>query len=300
MLNEELKTEAETDKDETQTALLDNNICSDVYLLSLDYAKDNFYAVNSHHLEIHKNDCVIAMTKYGMDIARVCTKIKLEQVQNLQDIVEIMRVATEEDIEKAENNKKLEKEAQSVFKEKVKDNKLNMKFVASHFLLEEPKVLFFFSADGRVDFRLLVRDLVSVFKMRVELRQITGREESKFIGGVAPCGREFCCHSVGNNNKLESVSIKMAKEQGLSLNSNRISGHCGRLLCCLSYEYQYYVEVNQIFPPNGVKLNYDGEMFKVIEGNRITGVVSLANDEGHTISIPLSRIKKINNVWKII
>ena len=92
----------------------------------------------------------------------------------------------------------------------------------------------------------------------------------------------------------------MAKEQGLSLNSNRISGHCGRLLCCLSYEYQYYVEVNQIFPPNGVKLNYDGEMFKVIEGNRITGVVSLANDEGHTISIPLSRIKKINNVWKII
>ena len=181
MLNEELKTEAETDKDETQTALLDNNICSDVYLLSLDYAKDNFYAVNSHHLEIHKNDCVIAMTKYGMDIARVCTKIKLEQVQNLQDIVKIMRVATEEDIEKAENNKKLEKEAQSVFKEKVKDNKLNMKFVASHFLLEEPKVLFFFSADGRVDFRLLVRDLVSVFKMRVELRQITSREESKII-----------------------------------------------------------------------------------------------------------------------
>lgn len=305
MLDEELKTDISTEPYEDKTSIetsiviLDSSTSVDVYLLSIDYARDTFYARSSNKLEIRKNDFVIVMTKYGIDMARVCSKIENEKMKSLQDVVEIMRIATEEDIEKVKNNRKLEQEAQGIFREKVRENNLNMKFIASHFLLEEPKILFFFSADGRVDFRLLVRDLVAIFRMRVELRQISGREESKFIGGIAPCGREFCCHSI-NNNKVESVSIKMAKEQGLSLNSNRISGHCGRLLCCLAYEHQYYMEVNQMLPANGVKLNYDGDVFKVIDGNRITGVVSLVNDEGHTLSIPLSRIKKINNVWKII
>jgi len=298
MLDEELKTEinAESYERESPTLLLEDN---EVYLLSIDYAKDKFYARASNKIEIKKNEFVIVMTKYGIDIARVCNKVNNEQKQKFQDVVEIIRLATEEDIEKEKNNKKLEEEAENVFRKKVKDNNLNMKFIASHFLLGEEKVLFFFSADGRVDFRLLVRDLVAVFKMRVELRQISGREESRFIGGIAPCGREFCCHSI-NSNKLESVSIKMAKEQGLSLNSNRISGHCGRLLCCLAYENQYYAEINQTLPANGVKLNYDSKIFRVVDANRITEMISLIDDEGHTISIPLSRIKKINDAWTII
>lgn len=274
---------------------LDDNI----YLLSIDYAKEIFYAINSNNLKIEKNDFVIVPTKYGVDIARVCSKVKEGGQKLLADTSVIKRLATEEDIDRMQDDKDLEKEAQVIFREKVKDNNLNMKFIACHLLLEEPKIIFFFSADGRVDFRLLVRDLVSIFKMRVELRQVSGREESRFIGGMAPCGRAFCCNSV-SNNKVESVSIKMAKEQGLSLNSNRISGHCGRLLCCLAYEHQYYTEINRLLPAEGVRIDYDGNTFKVIDGNRVTGMVSLVNDEGHTISIPLSRIKKTNNVWQII
>lgn len=299
MLDEEFKTELITET-YADVPSVDSRDSVDVYLLSIDYARENFYAINSNKLEIKKNDFVIVMTKYGMDMARICKKMKNDEMKELPDSPSILRLATEEDLAKVDNNKRLEKEAQTVFKEKVKNNNLNMKFIASHFLLGEEKVLFFFSADGRVDFRLLVRDLVSVFRMRVELRQISGREESRFIGGFAPCGREFCCHSINSNNKLEAVSIKMAKEQGLSLNSNRISGHCGRLLCCLAYENQYYIEVNRMLPAIGVKLNYEGDVFKVVEGNKITGMVSLVNEEGHTISLPLSRIKKINNVWKIV
>jgi len=303
-LREHGKTVVDSDEKEAPIVRLAEDVCEDVYLLSLDYAKDTFYARNPHNLEIKKDDFVIATTKYGQDMARVKKKVENEEIQemdeNLKNIEEIRKIATEEDIQKAEDNRKLEKEAQVIFREKVRDNKLNMKFIATHFLLEESKVLFFFSADGRVDFRLLVRDLVAVFRMRVELRQISGREETKFIGGLAPCGREFCCHSISNSTKLEAVSIKMAKDQGLSLNSNRISGHCGRLLCCLSYEHQYYTEVNHLLPTTGVRIQYEGDSFKVIEGNRITGIVSLANDEGNTVSFPLSRIKKINGTWQII
>lgn len=270
---------------------------SNVYLLNLEYASERFYALPPNDIEIKKNDFVIVPTKYGVDIARVCGKIVQNSV-SIREIPTIIRLADEDDIFKLNENKHLEINAGKVFKEKVKENHLEMKFIASHFLPLENKVIFFFTTDGRVDFRSLVKDLVASFKMRVELRQIGVRDESRFIGGMSPCGREFCCRSV--TDKIDPVSIKMAKDEGMSLNSNRISGHCGRLLCCLSYEHKHYTELNKLIPPHGTKISYDGSLFKVMEANRITGMVSLSSDDGRAISLPISRIKKANNMWKIL
>lgn len=268
-----------------------------VYLLNLEYASERFCALPPDDIEIKKNDFVIVPTKYGVDIARVCGKT-IQKNHSTCELPTIIRLADEDDILHLNENKHLEVDAGRIFKEKVKENRLDMKFIAVHFLPLESKVIFFFTTDGRVDFRNLVKDLVSSFKMRVELRQIGVRDESRFIGGIAPCGRAFCCRSI--TDKIDPVSIKMAKDEGLSLNSNRISGHCGRLLCCLSYEHKHYLELNKLIPPLGIKMNYDGGMFKVLDANRITGMVCLASDDGRAIALPISRIKKINNTWKIV
>ena len=142
-----------------------------------------------------------------------------------------------------------------------------MKLISVHFLIEEPKALFFFSSETRVDFRELVKDLVYVFKMRIELRQIGVRDESRITGGLGVCGRPYCCHAI--SDKLPPVSIKMAKEQNLSLNSMKISGQCGRLLCCLSYEYGWYAEARKKLPNEGLHLAYDGVNFKITDGATI-------------------------------
>jgi len=228
-----------------------------LYLLNLDYANEKIYAFADEGLKLKKGSIVVLSTKYGIDLARVCGEVSNHGFN--KDIVDIMRIATEDDLLQAKNNVEKEKEAGEIFKEKVKANNLDMKFILAHFLLEESKVLFFFSADGRIDFRGLVKDLVTVFKVRVELRQIGVRDETRFIGGLAPCGRPFCCHSV--TDKMTGVSIKMAKDQNLSLNSTRISGHCGRLLCCLSYEHEHYTLESKKTPQQETNIHYDGSSF---------------------------------------
>ena len=151
-----------------------------------------------------------------------------------------------------------------------------MKLVETHFLFDEQKALFFFSSDSRVDFRELVKDLVSVFKMRIELRQIGVRDESRITGGLGVCGRPFCCHGV--SDKLRPVSIKMAKDQNLSLNSMKISGQCGRLLCCLSY---------------------DGTDFRITEVNPLTSMVKMLGDDGRLLEVNAKRFYRDGNRWKI-
>jgi len=269
-----------------------------IYLLNLDYANERFYARTPYDVEVVKGDLVIVPTKYGVDVARVCGEVRCGKKDVGSNFVIIIRKATTEDIDKVKKNQKLEEDAEKIFKESVKENHLNMKFIKAHILPEETKIIFFFSADGRVDFRNLVKDLVGIFKIRVELRQIGVRDETRFVGGIAPCGRVFCCASI--TDKMEPVSIRMARDEGLSLNSNRISGHCGRLLCCLSYEHQHYVEVNKLLPPDGIKISYNGLSLKILEANKITSMISLVSDDGQSIVVPLSRIKKVGDVWKII
>lgn len=240
---------------------------------------------------ISHKDYVVSASKYGQDLAMVLgsyiLKTEKEKLTGIKSVQAIVRKATPEDLEKYNKNKEREVSAFNICREKIENHKLEMKLISTHYLLEEPKVLFFFTADNRVDFRELVKDLVSVFKMRIELRQIGVRDESRVIGGLGVCGRDFCCH--GHTDKLNSVSIKMAKEQNLSLNSMKISGSCGRLLCCLSYEYDYYQEERKKFPQEGNRAIFRDKVYKVSEINIITKIVKVENNDGIIISVPLER-----------
>ena len=207
-----------------------------------------------------------------------------EMVEVDGDVEWISHMATPDEISRYSENKEEEKEAVKICKEKIAKHKLEMKLVAAHFLLCEPKVLFFFTADDRVDFRDLVKDLVSVFRMRIELRQIGVRDESRVLGGLAVCGRDFCCHCV--SDKLKPVTIKMAKEQNLSLNSMKISGPCGRLLCCLSYEYDFYVEEKQAYPSEGSRVKIGGDLFKVTEINILSHKMTVSGPDSQQYQIP--------------
>lgn len=204
------------------------------------------------------------------------------------DVDFIDHLATPEEMEKYEQNSSREEAALRVCREKVLKHNLNMKLVTAHFLLGEPKVIFFFTAEERVDFRDLVKDLVSVFRMRIELRQIGVRDESRLIGGLSVCGRDYCCHSI--TSQLEPVTIKMAKEQNLSLNSMKISGPCGRLLCCLAYEYDYYLEEKASCPPEGTRLRLGHDLWKVTEVNILSHKLTVQAQEGQTMFIPLSEV----------
>jgi cell fate regulator YaaT (PSP1 superfamily) len=200
----------------------------------------------------------------------------------------IERIANEEDYQRFLELNKMEDEALVLCREKVLVHGLDMKLVSAHYLFGESKVIFFFTAANRVDFRDLVKDLVSVFRIRIELRQIGVRDESRVLGGLAVCGRDFCCHGI--TDKLNPVSIKMAKEQNLSLNSTKISGPCGRLLCCLSYEYDFYVEEKRNLPPEGSRLKIQHELMKITEVNILSRKISLIGTEGRHLTIPFSAV----------
>lgn len=267
-----------------------------LYALKLDYSCEGVFA-STGGFKLEQGESVIVPTRYGKDLARVLGRAKNPVAIKKGDIVQIERKATPADLQKAENFKEKEKDAFKVFQEKVAAHKLNMKLVGVHFLVDEPKALFFFSADQRVDFRELVKDLVSVFKMRIELRQIGVRDESRITGGLGICGRPCCCHAI--SDKLRPVSIRMAKEQNLSLNSMKISGQCGRLLCCLSYEYDFYSEERKKLPQEGTRIFYDGTNFRITEINPLSSMIKLHGEDGRIIEVNSKRFVKENNRWRI-
>ncbi|MCI6797983.1 MAG: hypothetical protein MR970_00740 [Spirochaetia bacterium] len=271
-----------------------------LYRLKLEYSCEGIYANvdEDSDLEFNAGDYAIVPTRYGKDLARVLGKINCPIGIKPEDVVIIDRKATDSDLKKAEELKQKEKEAFKVFQEKVAYHKLDMKLISTHFLIDEQKALFFFSSDNRVDFRELVKDLVSVFKMRIELRQVGVRDESRITGGLGVCGRPYCCHCV--SDKLRPVSIRMAKEQNLSLNSMKISGQCGRLLCCLSYEFDFYSEARKKLPPEGLHIFYDGTNFRITEVNPLTSMIKMSGDDGRLIEVNANRFSKENNRWKIV
>ena len=242
---------------------------------------------------------VIVNSRYGKDLGRILGMLCPAMKPESDGVSEIVRVATEKDICTFESNKQREDEALDICREKVKRHNLDMKLVSAHFLSEESKVLFFFTADERVDFRGLVKDLVSVFKMRIELRQIGVRDESRVIGGLAVCGRPFCCHQI--TDKLKPVSIKMAKEQNLSLNSLKISGPCGRLLCCLSYEYDFYKAEKGKLPSEGSRIKIQDTLFRVQEVNLLSKNIRLAAQDGRIRDLPFTCFakNKTNDRWEV-
>jgi len=190
-------------------------------------------------------------------------------------------------VEEYETNHEREAHALEVCRRKIETRNLPMKLLSVHILPEETKILFFFSAEGRVDFRELVKDLVSVFHMRIELRQVGVRDESRLLGGIGVCGRVLCCHSFPDQSC--SVSIKMAKEQNLSLGSMKVSGPCGRLMCCLSYEYDYYACEKCRYPRPGSEVSSKTDAFLVADINMISRRILLSGGRGGLISVDLER-----------
>jgi cell fate regulator YaaT (PSP1 superfamily) len=269
-----------------------------LYHLKLMYSCESVYAASSNIGALNAGESVIVPTRYGKDLAVVLGQTKNPIGVKTSEIVEVDRRASKDDLERVETLKKKEADAFVIFKEKVTSHHLDMKLISVHFLLDEQKALFFFSSDNRVDFRELVKDLVSVFKMRIELRQIGVRDESRITGGLGVCGRPYCCHSV--SDKLRPVSIRMAKDQNLSLNSMKISGQCGRLLCCLSYEFDWYNEARKSLPSEGIRLFYDGTNFKITEVNPITSMVKLLGEDGRLLEVNAKRFNKDSSGhWKI-
>jgi len=240
---------------------------------------------------------VVAPTRYGRDLCELQGEVVAPGPIGRDELVRIERVATPEDLRKAEANRERERKAFDLCRQKIAARNLPMKLVSAHYLLEEPKVLFYFSAESRVDFRELVKDLVSVFKMRIELRQIGVRDEARVTGGCGVCGRVLCCHGV--TDKLTPVSIKMAKDQNLSLNSMKISGPCGRLLCCLAYEYGFYRDARRELPNEGARFQYDGTLFRVIEVNPLAGKVKMAGEDGRLLDMPAARFTYSEGRWQV-
>ncbi|MBR1615270.1 MAG: hypothetical protein IJ673_07285 [Treponema sp.] len=269
-----------------------------LFLAKLEYSSEGVYVTSdSVSGKLENGDKVIIQTRYGKDLAFVLGRIGSGIGVKKSDIVKIERLANDDDIRRYRELAAKEAEAFAVFKEKVEMHALDMKLIAVHFLLEEQKALFFFSSENRVDFRELVKDLVSVFKMRIELRQIGVRDESRIVGGLGVCGRPCCCHSI--SDRLPPVSIKMAKEQNLSLNSMKISGQCGRLLCCLSYEYNWYSEARKNLSGEGLHIYYDSTNFRITDVNPLTQIVKMLGEDGRLLEIPAKRFQKEGGKWKL-
>ena len=199
------------------------------------------YYFSPNGVQMPVGEKVIVETARGIECGEVAlSNREIEDEGIVKPLKTVIRVANKEDLKRIEDNKAKEKKAFRLCLEKIEKHKLEMKLVDVEYTFDNNKILFYFTADGRVDFRELVKDLASVFKTRIELRQIGVRDEAKMLGGIGFCGRELCCHTFLGD--FAPVSIKMAKEQNLSLNPSKISGICGRLLCCLKYENDVYVE----------------------------------------------------------
>ena len=197
------------------------------------------YFFDPGYLKINQKDKVIVETSFGEELGEVViNKRNMSNSKLSAPLKKVIRIATSKDLKHYEENKKKEKEAFKICEDKIKKYKLDMHLTDVEYKFDNSKILFYFTADGRIDFRELVKDLASIFKTRIELRQIGVRDEVKRIGGNGVCGRELCCCSFLND--FETVSIKMAKEQNISLNPSKISGNCGRLMCCLKYEQDVY------------------------------------------------------------
>ena len=225
---------------------------------------------------------VIVETARGVEMGTVMTDPReVSEESVVQPLKPVIRIATEQDEKQAEKNRQKEKEAFKICLEKIAKHKLDMKLVEAEYTFDNNKLLFYFTADGRIDFRELVKDLAAIFKTRIELRQIGVRDETKILGGIGICGRPLCCHTY--LSEFAPVSIKMAKEQNLSLNPTKISGVCGRLMCCLKNEQETYEYLNkqlpnigdQVMTPEGIK----GEVQSVNVLRQLVKVIMDVNDE---------------------
>jgi len=252
------------------------------------------YFFDPGKLSIKRGDFVIVETARGIEFGTVVGDIKeVGDDKVIQPLKPVIRIANQRDIEQEKANKEKEKEAYRVCLEKIRKHGLEMKLIDAEYTFDNNKVLFYFTADGRIDFRELVKDLAAVFKTRIELRQIGVRDETKILGGIGICGRPLCCHT--HLSDFIPVSIKMAKEQNLSLNPTKISGVCGRLMCCLKHEEDTYEELNRKLPGIGDHVTTDdglkGEVQSVNVLRQMVKVIVDVDDEKEIREYEASKLR---------
>lgn len=252
------------------------------------------YYFSPKNLEIHAGDHVIVETARGVEYGNVVLPPRdVEDEKVIQPLKEVIRIANPQDDKKEEINRKKEKEAFQVCLKKIREHGLEMKLIDVEYTFDNNKILFYFTADGRIDFRELVKDLAAIFKTRIELRQIGVRDETKILGGIGICGRSLCCHTY--LSEFVPVSIKMAKEQNLSLNPTKISGVCGRLMCCLKNEEETYEELNRKLPNTGDRVTtpegLKGEVQSVNVLRQLVKVIVDVEDEKEIREYQASELK---------
>ncbi len=238
--------------------------------------KGKIYYFNAHELKVNTNVCVIVETEKGLQYGKVVEKIKDNEVINKGNFKDIIRLTTKEDYKKHLNNLKDAEQALKKAQELANELKLEMHFLSSEFTFDKKQLLLSFTADERIDFRELTRKLASIYRTRIELRQIGARDKACSVGGIGQCGRELCCASFLNS--LESVSMNMAKNQNLALNPSKINGCCGRLLCCLAYEDQNYLEAQKGLPNLGDIVTIENTRGKVISVDILNRKIKLDCD----------------------
>ncbi len=237
---------------------------------------------------IERGERVIVETSRGVECGEVVVPNHQVRDENLvAPVKEIIRIATPNDLRIAEQNRQKEKNAMKICRAKIAAHKLDMKLVDVECTFDNNKMLFYFTAENRVDFRELVKDLAAVFRTRIELRQIGVRDEAKMLGGLGVCGRPFCCKN--HLNDFQPVSIKMAKEQGLSLNPTKISGTCGRLMCCLKYEQDCYEELLKVTPKAGAYVKTPEFKGYVEEVNLLTGMLKVKREKSDDPPVTISK-----------
>ena len=242
-------------------------------VLSVKFKADGrSYFFDPAGITAHVGDLVVVETARGIECATVCEEVKsVGDEKIVKPLKKVLRLADDVDKRKVEENKKKADDAFKLCEKKVLEHKLDMKLVDVEYAFDGSKILFYFTSDGRVDFRDLVKDLASSFHTRIELRQIGVRDEAKMLGGLGICGQPFCCARFLDD--FQPVSIKMAKEQGLSLNPTKISGSCGRLMCCLKYEQDAYENLKSITPPVGSYVKTVSGNGIVVDENPLTGTL---------------------------
>jgi cell fate regulator YaaT (PSP1 superfamily) len=242
------------------------------------------YFYKAHDLDVKEGTYVIVEHDRGLDYGQIVSpKDKILGAESKEPLKKIVRISTESDLKQIEENRLKAREAFSTCVKKIDEHKLEMKLVRAEYSFDRTKIIFYFTAPDRIDFRNLVKDLAKIFKARIELRQIGVRDEAKLIGGFGPCGRELCCAMFLKD--FEPVTIKMAKEEGLHLNPPKISGLCGRLMCCLSFEYEAYKMLSKGLPREGERIHIAEGKGKVISVNVFNRTATVELEDGRQIQV---------------